>query len=91
MSTDWTLVLIVVRVVLLWVGIATTGIAFRAYRRQRTRYLKHATIGFGLMTLGVLIEGMLYQVTPLSLIQVHIVESVAIGFGFVTLLYSFLQ
>lgn len=91
MSAGWDLVLVAVRVVLLALGLATTAISARAYRRQRTRYLRDATIGFGFITLGVLIEGFLYGATDLTLTQVHIAESLAIACGFTVLLWSFLR
>lgn len=91
MTGHWELILIGVRVVLLGLGLATTAISFRAYRRERTRYLRDATIGFGFITLGVLIEGFLYQLTALTLTQVHIAESISIACGFSVLLWSFLR
>jgi CHASE1-domain containing sensor protein len=59
MTGHWELALIAVRVLLLGVGLATTAISFRAYQQQQTRYLRDATLGFGFITLGVLIEGFL--------------------------------
>lgn len=91
MSNHWNLVLVGVRVLLLLVGLATTAISFRAYRRDRTRYLRDATIGFAFITLGVLVEGFLYQFTGLTLTQVHVAESVALVFGLGALLRSFLD
>lgn len=90
MTDPWTMSLAVVRVLLLLLGVATTAISYRAYRRQRTRYLRDATIGFGLITLGVLLEGFLFQLTSLTLTQVHIVESLALAVGLAVLLRSFL-
>lgn len=91
MSSGWEFTLIGVRLILLLLGVATTAISFRAYRRERNRYLRDATIGFGFITLGVLIEGFLYQLTTLTLTQVHIAESVALACGFVVLLWSFIR
>ncbi|WP_251330634.1 DUF7521 family protein [Haloplanus pelagicus] len=91
MTSHWDLALVGVRVLLLLIGLATTTISFRAYRRDRTRYLRDATIGFGFITFGVLIEGFLYQYTELTLTQVHIAESVALVFGLGVLLSSFLD
>ncbi|AGN00839.1 hypothetical protein L593_04440 [Salinarchaeum sp. Harcht-Bsk1] len=91
MTGGWEIVLVIVRVLLLGLGVATTAISYRAYRRRRTRYLRNATVGFGLITLGVLIEGFLYQLTQLTLTQVHVVESVALSCGLAVLLWSFLQ
>ncbi|MEF8800050.1 MAG: hypothetical protein V5A38_00650 [Halolamina sp.] len=91
MSDGWELALVGVRVLLLGLGLTTTAISFRAYRQEGTRYLRDATIGFGFITLGVLIEGFLYQLTTLTLTQVHIAESVALLCGFAVLLWSFLR
>ncbi|MFB6195461.1 MAG: hypothetical protein ABEI80_04765 [Haloplanus sp.] len=87
----WTGVLVASRIAVLLLGAATVAISFRAYRRTGARYLRDATLGFGVMTVGVFIEGALYQLTPIGLTQVHVVESVAIGLGFVVLLRSFLR
>ncbi|MFA9517316.1 hypothetical protein ACERIT_08880 [Halopenitus sp. H-Gu1] len=91
MTDGWEIALIGVRVLLLLLGLATTAVSFRAYRLERTRYLRDATIGFEFITLGVLIEGFLYQLTALTLTQVHIAESVALACGFTVLLWSVLQ
>jgi uncharacterized membrane protein YhfC len=91
MTNHWGLALVGIRILLLLVGLATTVISFRAYRRERTRYLRDATIGFGFITLGVFTEGILYQFTTLTLTQVHIVESMALVFGLGALLRSFLK
>lgn len=89
--THWVTVLIGVRVLLLGLGVATTAISFRAYRRNRTDYLRNATVGFAFVTFGVLVEGFLYQFTTLTLTQVHIVESVALACGLAVLLLSFVR
>ncbi|WP_123538929.1 MULTISPECIES: DUF7521 family protein [Halobacteria] len=91
MTSGWEVTLIGVRVFLLLLGVATTTISFRAYRQEQTRYLRDATIGFGFITLGVLIEGFLYQFSALTLTQVHIAESVALVCGFTVLLWSFIR
>lgn len=89
--TDVTLALTVVRAVVFLLGVAVTGISVRAYRRQQSRYLRDAALGLGIITVGVLIEGILFQFSALDLAAVHLVESVAIGLGFLVLLSSFLR
>ncbi|WP_435182936.1 DUF7521 family protein [Halobellus sp. EA9] len=91
MTDFWGLTLVGVRILLLLLGLATTAISFRAYRREGAGYLRDATIGFGCITVGVLLEGFLYQLTALTLTQVHIVESVALAVGLGVLLRSFLS
>ena len=87
----WLAVLIIVRLILFGLGTVTTLISYRAYRREPTRYLRDATVAFGVITIGVVIEGILYQFTGLTLDQVHVVESITIALGFVILLRSFLR
>lgn len=91
MTDEWTVVLTVARLVVLGLGVATTAISFRAYRRRRVRYLRDASVGFALVTVGVFVEGVLFQLTSLSLTQVHVVESVAISLGLLVLLRSFVR
>lgn len=91
MTDAWGFALLGVRTLLLLVTLATTVVSLRAYRREGTRYLRDATIGFGFITVGVLVEGFLYQLTELTLTQVHITESVALICGFAVLLRSFLR
>ncbi|WP_442909404.1 DUF7521 family protein [Halovenus sp. HT40] len=91
MVDGWAVALTSTRIIVLLLGILTTIISFRAYYEQRATYLRDATIGFAIMTIGVFVEGALYQLTPIGLTQVHIIESVAIGFGFLALLRSFLR
>lgn len=54
-------------------------------------YLRNASLGVGFITLGVLVEGFLFQVTALTLTQVQIVESLALACGLGVLLLSFLR
>lgn len=85
------MLLAAIRIVVFFVGVAVTYVAFKAYRRQGTRYLRDAALAFGIITLGVLVEGFLFQVVKLDLTTAHIIESVAIGIGFLVLLRSFLD
>ena len=84
-------VLVTVRLVVLVLGVLITYYSLEAYRRTRTHYLRNASIGFGIITLGVFIEGVLFEFGGLDLALVHIIESVAIGLGFAVLLISLRQ
>ncbi|SFG95790.1 hypothetical protein SAMN04488063_3413 [Halopelagius inordinatus] len=83
-----TAILLVVRTLVLALGILITYYSFEAYRRTGTYYMRNAAIGFGIITLGVFIEGVLFEFGGLDLALVHIIESVAIGLGFIVLLIS---
>jgi len=86
-----TVVLVAVRLTVLGLGALITYYSLTAYRRTRARYLRNASIGFGIITVGVFIEGVLYEFVGLDLALVHVIESVAIGLGFVVLLLSLRQ
>ncbi|MFC7130474.1 DUF7521 family protein [Haloferax chudinovii] len=88
MVATTTAVLIGVRLLVLALGILITYYSFEAYRRTGTYYMRNAAAGFGIITLGVFIEGVLFEFGGLDLALVHIIESVAIGLGFVVLLVS---
>ncbi|WP_311173355.1 DUF7521 family protein [Halobellus ordinarius] len=83
-----TAILVVVRLLVLALGILITYYSFEAYRRTGTYYMRNAAIGFGIITLGVFIEGVLFEFAGVDLAIVHVIESVAIGLGFVVLLIS---
>mgnify|MGYP007116971786 CR=1 FL=1 len=83
-----TAVLVAVRLAVLALGILITYYSFEAYRRTGTYYMRNAAIGFGIITLGVFIEGVLFEFAGVDLAIVHVIESVAIGLGFVVLLIS---
>ena len=91
MTDTTTAVLILVRILVLVLGVLITYYSFAAYRLTRTPYMRNATIGFSIITLGVFLEGLLYEFGGLNLSVVHIIESVAIGVGFAVLLHSLRQ
>lgn len=81
----------VVRLMVFALGILITYYSFEAYRRTGTDYMRNAAVGFAIITLGVFIEGVLFEFAGLDLAVVHIIESVAIGIGFLVLLISLRQ
>lgn len=79
------LVLTAARLAVLGLGLGVTWVSYKAYRRTDVAYFRTATLGFAVITVGVFIEGVLYNLTALDLTTVHIVESVAIGAGLLIL------
>lgn len=91
MVATTTAVLVFVRALVLVLGVLITYYSLQAYRRTGTPYMRNATVGFGIITLGVFIEGVLFELVGLELAVVHIIESIAIGLGFLVLLHSLRQ
>ena len=79
------------RLLVLGLGAAIAFTSYRAYRRTNAAYLRTASIGFGIVTVGVFIEGVLVVLINVSITNAHIVESAIIALGFAVLLYSFRQ
>lgn len=91
MISATTALLALVRVIVLCLGLLITYYSFKAYRRTRAEYMRNASIGFGIITIGVFVEGVLFEIGGFDLTHSHIIESVAIGLGFLVLLLSLRQ
>jgi hypothetical protein len=82
-------------VVVLLAGGALTTIALLAYRRERTRSLLAAVIGFALITAGLLVESV-YEIgikspfflTGVEILRLQLIELTTIIVGIGALLYS---
>ena len=82
------LVLVASRLLVLMLGAAITMISYKAYRRMRSKVMLLVALGFGFITMGILMEGLLYEFTPLSLVASHTVESSITLTGILILLYA---
>ncbi|ARS89902.1 DUF7521 family protein [Natrarchaeobaculum aegyptiacum] len=80
--------LAVVKALLLLVGGVITYFSFKAYRRTRQRALGLLALGFGLVTLGFVLAGMLYEILGVSLETGILLESLLVLAGFVVIAYS---
>lgn len=76
-------------------GGALTALSYRAYRRMDHEPLRGAVVGFGLITLGALVEAVYelgirgsYELSGRELLALHTVEGVIITLGLVTVFYA---
>lgn len=86
-----TLVLSVVRLAVFLLGAGVTWLSYKAYRRTNETFLRNASLGFGIIAVGVFVEGVLYNFSTLDLTTVHIIESLGIGLGLLVLHLSLRQ
>lgn len=86
-----TLVLSVVRFGVFLLGVGVSWVSYKAYRRTGEQFLRNATVGFAIITVGVFIEGVLFNLLSLDLTTVHIIESLAVGLGLLVLHVSLRQ
>ena len=80
--------LAVVKTLSLVVGGLITFLAYRAYRRTRQRALGLLALGFGLVTLGLVLAGTLYELLDVPLQTGIFLESLLMLAGFLVIAYS---
>ncbi|MFQ5838140.1 MAG: hypothetical protein ACE5HJ_05090 [Thermoplasmata archaeon] len=82
--------LIAVRVAIVVIGSILTFFAFVRYRQGGSRDHLLLGIGFGLIALGALVEGILFELFGWSLISVHTVEAGLSASGLLVVLLAIL-
>ena len=65
-----------------------TFYAFRAYRRTGSPSLRALAVGFGVVTFGAIVGGVIDQISSLDPLVALAAESVFVLLGFVAILYS---
>lgn len=81
-------VLLLSRLIAVLLALSITATSYRAYRRTGDQTFQFTMIGFGLLSLGLGIESFLLRTVPLSLTEIHAVESLVFAVGFVLLYLS---
>ncbi|MFC7079841.1 DUF7521 family protein [Halorussus caseinilyticus] len=79
---------VALKTITLALGIALTYFAYEAYRRTNVAALRALSVGFGLVTTGTVLGGVVHQFTALSIADGIVVESVFMALGFGVLTYS---
>lgn len=87
-ATEIALALAVVKTLVLVIGSVITYFAFKAFRRTRQRALGYLAGGFGLVTLGLVLAGMLYELLGVQLALGILLESLLVLAGFLVIAYS---
>lgn len=77
----------VVKVIALFLGVFIVYLAYKGFRRNRTKPLLYVALGFALITAGTILEGMLFIVTKTLLPSTGVGTIVTIA-GFIAIIYS---
>ena len=80
--------LAVVKTLVLVVGGVITYVAFQAFRRTRQRALGMLAAGFGIVTLGFVLAGILHEILDVPLEVGVLLESILVLVGFSIIAYS---
>jgi len=78
----------VIEVFSLGVALILVVLAFRGYRKTGSHSLLLAAIGFGILGVASLVEGVLYQFAGFTLDEAHAFRSTLTAAGLVVLVYS---
>ncbi len=77
-----------IKVVTVAIGGLVVLLLLRGYRRERSQTMLFLAIGFSLITLGSIIEGVLFEFFGYSLLEVNIVASIITLAGLISVVYS---
>lgn len=88
MSQTVTLAIVAVKACILVVGAGITVVAYRAYGETKEDSLRALSIGFGVVTLGALLAGLLHKLFGVSLLKGVLLNSVLTAIGFSIIGYS---
>jgi divalent metal cation (Fe/Co/Zn/Cd) transporter len=79
---------VVLKTLTLALGGSITYFSHRAFRRTGSNALRALTVGFGIVTLGALLAGVVDQFSPVDPSVALVVESLFTAAGFAVILYS---
>jgi len=78
----------IAKVVALVLGAFIVYLAYRGYRRNASKPLLYVALGFGLITAGTLLEGLLFVILGSDILEALATGTVLTAIGFVAIIYS---
>ena len=88
MATEVIWYISIVEVLSLLIALVLVALAYGGYRKSGNRTMLSAALGFGMLGVASLTEGLLYTVVGLSLDEAHAFRSTLTAVGLIILLYS---
>ena len=86
--THVTAIVVALKTLTLALGGLITYFAFKAYRRTDSPALRALAVGFGVITLGAILAGVIDQLLPFGTDAALVAESVLTAVGFAVILYA---
>ena len=78
----------IVEILSLFIALVLVLLAFGGYRKTGSRTMLSAAVGFAMLGVASLVEGLLYDVLGVPLENAHAFRSTLTALGLVVLLYS---
>lgn len=80
--------LVITKLVTMVLGIAIAYQAYRGYRRNHTLPMLYVALGFLLVSVGAILDGVLFDVAGLSLVDAGTIQTGIVAVGMLTILYA---
>ena len=80
--------LIIAKLVVIILGFIIAGQAYRSYRRGNGQPMLFVAIGFVFISLGAVIEGILYELEVLTIYQASAIQTGIVAVGMLFVFYS---
>lgn len=80
--------LIAAKLLVLTIGLFISYLAYRGYRRHGSSAMYYLAVGFGLVSVGTVIEGLLFEVAGVEIITASTIQTVIVAAGMLVVLYS---
>lgn len=80
--------LVIAKLITVGLGLLITYQAFRGYRTYDSEPMLYVAIGFLLISVGSVIEGILYDVVGLSIFMAGTIQTAIVAVGMLIVLYS---
>lgn len=87
-DTDLLATVILVKLVTLALALVLTHLTYRSYRRSGREEIRALSVGFGAITAGIVLGGVLYQVLGYDLLVGLLAEGVLSAFGLGMIVFS---
>ena len=78
----------IVKVVALFLGAFIVYLAYKGYRRNASKPLLYVALGFGLITAGTLLEGLMFVMLGSDILEAVAIGTVLTAVGFAAIIYS---
>ncbi|WP_458210782.1 DUF7521 family protein [Haladaptatus sp. NG-SE-30] len=80
--------LVIAKLITMIIGLVIAATAYRGYRRFNSRSMLYLAIGFTIISIGAVIEGILFDVLHFSIFWAGTVQTSIVAIGMVVILYS---
>jgi len=80
--------LVIAKLVTMVLGLLIAFQAYRGYRRHHSRSMFYLAVGFGFVSVGAVVEGLLFDVVGLTLANASTIATAVVAIGMCTILYA---